>query len=502
MPTPGPGRHPYNEGSMHPSRVATLGCALLACFGQMFGQAEYRVYREHPRLFLEPSRLERLRKDLDRQTLRWQALRDLIESEASFPEQPLVDALRFQVEGAEDAAARAVNWSKELAVDGIRSAADLRLAALVYDWCRSQFDSDSREIVKESIAAAVVSVLPQANLDVGLIRAAILASIAVAGDWDSSESALRELLGAHWELEVRPALAGGALTDDGSALIAVLESSLAVRHNLEMDLLRPSTDALAALVRTRLLSYYPFDVETAEGIARRPSRFGEDESRARIEAPLYRIADMLLVAYESNLREFQFLQGWIRDDNYQLRSAMYAPYEFLWVNPYLPGLTPQSAPMIAHDPIRGRLYGRLGWERPATWIGFANGRLELLAQGTLSTSHSFAELPPMYFPDAVVVPVKPPAKIVLRWQPSHEKPPEFARIFLVGLKPFEQYGLRVGGREPRLVDAGAGGILVLRNDPNSPKRDRIDLRKKVRLELRPTLKPTDPRRSRPKLMRR
>ena len=492
---------PYNEGSMHAPRVATLACALLACLGQAFGQAEYRVYREHPRLFLEPSRLDRLRKDLDRQSLRWQALRNLIESEASFPEEPLVDALRFQVEGAEDAAARAVNWSREVALDGIRSATDLRMAALVYDWCRSEFDSAARDMVKEAIAAAVLAVLPQANLQVGLIRAAILGSIAVAGDWDGSESALGELLGTHWEHEVRPALMGGGLTDDGSALIAVLEASLAVRHNLEVDLLRPSTDALAALVRTRLLSYYPLDVNTAEGIARRPSRFGGDESRARSQAPLYRIAEMLLVAYESNLREFQFLQGWIRDDNYQLRSPMAAPYEFLWVNPYLPGLTPQSAPMIAHDPVRGRLYGRLGWERPATWIGFANGRLEILDNGTLSTSERFSELPPMYFPDAVVVPLRPPAKVVLTWQSSHREPPEFARIFLVGLRPFEKYGLKVGGRAARLVEAGAGGILVLRNDPNSPKRDRIDLRKKVRLELRPTLKPTDPRRPRPKLRR-
>ena len=107
----------------------------------------------------------------------------------------------------------------------------------------------------------------------------------------------------------------------------------------------------------------------------------------------------------------------------------------------------------------------------------------------------------MYFPDAVVVPMEPPARVALTWQPANEEPPETARIFLVGLRPFETYGLKVGGREARLVDAGPGGIIVLRNDPNSPKRRRIDLRRKVRLELRPTLKPTDPRRPRPTLGR-
>ena len=486
---------------MHASRVATLACALLVCCGLASGQAEFRVYEEHPRLFLEPTRLARLRKDVDRQSLRWLALSDLVDSETGFPEQPLVDALRYQVEGAEDAAARAVEWSLQLAADGIRTAAELRQAALVYDWCRSRFDGDSLEVAQGAIATAVDAVLPQAALDVGLVRAAILASIAVAGDWEESESALEKLLRTHWDLEVRPALESGALTDDGVALIAVLEATLAVRHNLEIDLLRPATEALAALVRTRLLSYYPLDVETAEGTARRPSRFGADDELAKVQAPLYRIADMLLVAYESNLREFQFLQGWIRDDNYQLRSPMSAPYEFLWVNPYLPGLTPQSAPMLAYDPVRGRLYGRLGWERPATWIGFADGRLELLDGNNLSVSDRFAGLSAMYFRDAVVVPLEPPAKVVLRWQPSHATPPENARIFLVGLRAFETYALKVGGRDARLVGAGAGGVVVLRSDPNSPKRDRIDFRKKVRLELRPTLKPTDPRRRRPSLGR-
>lgn len=482
-------------------RAAQFACVVLASTAQVLGQAEFRVYREHPRLFLEPARLERLRNDVDRQSLRWVALRELVDSGAEFPEQPLVDALRFQVEGDESAAERAVAWGLQVASRGIRTAAELRQSALVYDWCRSKFDRTSLDAARRAIAAAVGDLMPRASLDVGLVRAAVLASIAVAGDWDGSESALENLLGMHWELEVRPVLETGALTDDGAALIAVLEASLAVRHNLEIDLLRPATQALAALVRTRLLSYYPLDVETDEGIARRPSRFGTDDVMAKAHAPLYRIADMLLVAYESNLQEFQFLQGWIRDDNYQLRSPMAAPYEFLWVNPYLPGLTPQSAPMIAYDPVRGRLYGRLGWERPTTWIGYADGRLELLEGTNLSVSDRFGELPAMYFPDAVVVPVEPPARVVLTWQPPNEEPPESTRIFVVGLRPHETYALKVSGREARLVEAGAGGVVVLLNDPNAPKRNRIDLRKKVRLELRPTLKPTDPRRPRPTLGR-
>ena len=486
---------------MQALRTATLACSLLACGAQALAQADYRVYTEHPRLFLEPDRLTRLRKEVDRQSLRWRSLRDLADSGIRFPEQPLVDALRYRAEGSAAAGSRAVGWSVRLASSGISTAAELRQAALVYDWCRDRFEAGEREAVQDAIAGAVGSLLSQAGLEVGLVRAAILASIALAGDWDGSEPALDTLLNAHWDREVRPALESGGLTDDGAALVAVLETSLAVRHNLEIDLLRPATHALATLVRTRLLSYYPADVRTAEGTARRPSRFGPDERAAQAQAPLYRLGEMLLVAYESNLREFQFLQGWIRDDTYRLQSPLFAPYEFLWINPYLPGLTARSAPLLAYDPVRGRLYGRQSWDRPTTWIGFAEGRMEILSGGSLSATASFRDLPPMYFPEAAVVPIEAPGRVVLRWEAPSGEPPENASIFLLGLQPFETYGLKVGGREPRVVEAGAGGFIVLRTDPTTMKRDRIDLRKRVRIEVKPTLKPTDPRRPRPTLGR-
>ena len=162
---------------------------------------------------------------------------------------------------------------------------------------------------------------------------------------------------------------------------------------------------------------------------------------------------------------------------------------------------PQSAPMLAHDPVRGRLYARLGWQRPSTWIGYAQGRLQVLSGDELSATADFESLSPMYFPDAAVVPVVPPAKVVLSWQGGRKNAPETAAIYFIGLREDETYSLRVGGRAARLVQAGKGGILVLRSDADSTKRDRIDLRNKVRVELRPTLKPTDPRRPRPSLKR-
>ncbi len=482
-------------------RAAALGLGLLACVELLPAQADYRVYRDHPRLFLDAGRLARLRKDVSRRTQRWLSLRALADAGTRFPERPLVHALLFQASGSEESGRAAVEWSLALAGRGIRDASDLRLAALAYDWCHGLLDEGSRDALGSAMAGAVSAILPRAGLDVGLVRAGVLASITLAGDWEGAEPALAALIGTHWDGDIRPALAAGGLTDSGADLVAVLETSLAVRHNLETDLLLPATEALASLVRTRLLSYYPVDIETPEGVARRPSRFGADDARARLQAPLYRLADLLLVAYEANLREFQFVQGWLRDDSYLLRSPMAAPYEFLWGNPYLPGLTPQSAPTLAHDPVRGRLYARADWQRPTTWIGYADGRLEILSGGRVAASDSLEGLAPLYFPDAVVVPVRPPARVTLSWLPAGEPAPEQAKIYIIGLRAGETYGLKVGRRPPRLVDAGPGGILVLRSDPNAPKRNRIDLRRKVRLELQPTLKPTDPTRPRPTLGR-
>lgn len=484
---------------MRALRAITLGCALLFLGDAAFGQAEYRVYEDHPRLFLEPNRLQRLRKDVYRQSLRWRSLSKLVAAATTFEEQPLVDALRFQVEGAETAGRAAVAWSKRLSENGIGNAGDLRQAAIVYDWCYDLFDASERAELRDAMAAAVTTLLPRAALGMGLIRAAILASIASAGDWDGSEAALATLLGTHWQTEVVPSLRDGSVGDDGQNLIAALETGLVVRHNLESDPLQPGIEALRSLARCRLLSYYPLDIETGSGRLRWPSRYGANEQLARQQAPLYRVAEMLLVAYEANLPEFQFLQGWIRDEGYMQTSQLLAPYEFLWVNPYLPGLTAQSSPLLAHDPIRGRIFGRSGWDLPATWLGFSEGRLEVLANGEISTTTSFGGLAPIYFPEAVVVPIAPPAKISLSWEPSREQAPENAYIYLIGLQPEETYGLKIGGREARLVQASKGGIIVLQSDPNADKRNRIDLRRKVRLELRPTLKPTDPRRAPPTL---
>ena len=476
------------------------GFIAVAAFAPVaFAQAEYRIYNDHPRLFLDEGRLSRLRNDVERQSQRWETLSGLIESGAAFPEKPLLDALLYRLKGDEGAAMSAVEWSKSLAAGGISHATDLRLAALVYDWCHDVFPAAEQSALRGAMATALETLLPQANLDVGLIRAGILAAIAIGGEWEGSEAALEQLIDVHWKTQVEDALNRGELADDGAALIAVLEVCHAVRHNLEVDLWRRSPDAIQTIARSRLLSYYPLDIETSEGRARRPSIFGTDEATARIQAPLYRIAETLIVAYEGNSQEFQFLQGWLRNDRYSLRSPTTAIYEFLWANPYLPGLTPQSSPRLAYDYVRGRLFGRNNWEQTDIWIGYVNERLEIFADGRSTFVTVADKQAPLLFPGAAVILVKPPVKLTLAVPEGEGDVLSNGKVYLIGLKPGDTYGIKINGREPKLITADPGGIVVIYNDPNADKRNIINFQKKLKIELKPTLKPTDRRRGRPSL---
>ena len=482
-------------------RAAALPLAAAACVPAAFAQAEYRVYTDHPRLFLDAGRLPRLKKETARNSLRWRTLAELAEAGAEFPEKPLLDALLFRLKGSERALESARAWSRALAGKGIDNAAELRLAALVYDWTHDAADPPEQKALRGALAAAMETLLPLANLDVGLIRAGFLAAIAAAGDWEGSESALAQLLGAHWKNEVEGALARGGLVDDGAALIAVLETCHAVRYNLDIDLWERTPAAFQSLAEARLLSYYPFDIDTAEGRARRPAVFGGDEGRARAEAPLYRIAEMLLVAYEANSRAFQFIQGWIRNDSYALRLPSSALYEFVWVNPYLPGLPPQSAPLLVHDKVRGRLFARSGWDDGGMWMGYMGGRLEIAAEGRAEAVSAADRQAPLRFPGAAVVPLRVPAKLTLEPVEGRGSAQTDGVIYWIGLNPGETYAVRINGRRPELMEAGAGGIAVIRGDPNAGKRREIDFGRKLRIEAQPTLKPTDPGRARPTLRR-
>ncbi len=439
-------------------------------------QADYRIYEEHPRLLINSQRSDRLRKDAERQSARWRQLKTLIDSGAAFPEEPLVRALQFQVLDDEAAGRQAVQW----AVDGARAGAlkepeSLRLAALVLDWCHELFSDEEKTATAQALGEGAGPLLNAPNPGIDSVRGAVMAAAAAAGHWDGSEALLANFMERHWEKWIAPALRRGELLDRGYEIIAVMEICHVIRRNLEIDLWNDTREAFQTLPRHLMLGYYPQPIETAEGVFRDPAaRSTQDFDPAR-ESTLRRIGEMLLVAYNVSWEEYRFLQGWLRHDAFILKTPLGAPYEFLWVNPYLPGFSYSSSPLFTHDKLRGRLFVREGWEESDPWLGYINGELQIFADGKRYLVRPQDRQAPLGLAGTIVVFGSVPMSIKF-------KAPEGERIFVVGLGDQQPVRAKIGKKRFEVYEPGRGGILRFENPPE-PQKPFMNFKKRIKLEV-------------------
>src|SRR4051794_29475086 len=72
---------------------------------------EFRVYNEHPRLFLTAQRLRLLKRERERDSPRWRQFEALAKGAAELPEPGFAEALFFSVTGDADQGRRAVDWA-------------------------------------------------------------------------------------------------------------------------------------------------------------------------------------------------------------------------------------------------------------------------------------------------------------------------------------------------------------------------------------------------------
>ena len=95
------------------TRGLVVGAAALACWMALNGTAalaqtsldSFQVYTAHPRLFLRPQRLRLLRRERERNSMRWEQFHLLISGGAPMPEPGFANALYYQIAG--DKAGRA-----------------------------------------------------------------------------------------------------------------------------------------------------------------------------------------------------------------------------------------------------------------------------------------------------------------------------------------------------------------------------------------------------------
>src|SRR5690348_16951513 len=129
-----------------------------ATVGQLLGQSRpegFRVYSESPRLFLRPSRLRLLRRERERQSLRWEQFDLLWTGNAPFPELGWTAALRYQVAQENAAGKAAVSWALS------PSANDARQIALICDWCAPVIEKSDQPRLFGKLRAAAAGPAPK-----------------------------------------------------------------------------------------------------------------------------------------------------------------------------------------------------------------------------------------------------------------------------------------------------------------------------------------------------
>lgn len=82
------------------------------------------------------------------------------------------------------------------------------------------------------------------------------------------------------------------------------------------------------------------------------------------------VAALALVAVDPNLEASQYLQGWAMEDRQMIREGPGVAYEFLWADPYLPGVGYQNLDPWVYD-ANGRLFARTNWKAQACWIAIS-----------------------------------------------------------------------------------------------------------------------------------
>jgi hypothetical protein len=432
-------------------RISALALALAAVSGMapriaLSQDDSLRVDAPHPRIFLGTRRLRLLRRERERQSMRWNQFNLLMAGKAPMPEPGFAQALYYQVSGSAEAGQQAVSWA-------LGAGADLRQLALVFDWCQDSLN----ETQSKTLAAKLARGIQQSRGDtsVSAVRSRLLAAVALSGHLpDVPEREIEQVLRKWWEGQILPAINGGreALArDDTYDLMEILH---VVRDNFNEDLREGAPHFFTDLPAVQLLSYYPATFPAGENdyrIPATPHAGGEPDLR---RAALSRAAELSMVAFDSNAPGSQILQGWLMNDHFLLRGTFGAPYEFLWANPYQPGLSYFQAPLVMHDSLFGRLFVRSNWDESAGWLGFFSGELQMFENGGVTALDPHAAAEPLDLGRAMIIFGANARKFKVNVEGSQP-------VFVVGLKPRQNYLIEVDDEELAEAASDPGGILAL-----------------------------------------
>jgi len=425
-------------------------------FAQDAYEEDFHVFTDPPRLLLTRLRLRLLQRERDRKSMRWEQFDSLVAGGAPMPEQGLAWALYYQVAKNHPAGRKAVEW----AIDDKQT--DARQLALIFDWCgplmtKSQADRVAAKLEK-SLAAGTTGDLAKQN-------GRALAAIAL-GDRlpDQGDAVLKGIVRDWW----RAGVVKNIRSIPREQTYLLYELMHAIRDNLKIDLRESAREYFATLPVDHLVGHYPSPFEAPENEYRVPVYVRDGEPDLK-DAVLSRAAELAMVAYDTNAAESQYLQGWLMQDRFLMRSAMGVLYEFLWANPYQPGLSYFQMPLVFHDADSGHVFARSSWDEDATWIGFFDGHLQLFRGGKIETLKQGATIPAIHIGDAVLMSGRDPE---FKFRADGEA------LFVLGLTPNARYDVEIDDEELAERETDSGGTLVIALPPGLDLGARIKKRVK------------------------
>jgi hypothetical protein len=433
-------------------RILWVFCVVAtACLGQAT-EDDFHVYRDPPRLLLTAQRQRLLERERDRDSVRWQFFDAAGAGEASdIPEPGFSWALHFRVTKQNPVGRKAIAWALS------EAGSDLRQLALVYDWCSPLLTAAEADRLEAKLR---VGLAQRSSTMVGQ-SARALAAIALADKLpDAGHGVLREV--AHWWR--------GQTALPREDLYAAFELLHAIRDNTKFDLRESNAAYFASLPLDYIGGVYPAAFPGPTNDLRIPI-FQASEQAAEPNPTVAirdRAAGLAMVALDTNAVNYQFLQGLLMTDRFVLRDALGAPYEFLWANPYQPGLAYQTLPMLYHDPATGHLFARTSWEEDATWLGYFDGSLQLFRNGGVQTVRKGTPVAPLRIGDAVVTVPRDPAKIQVKL--------EGQTLFVIGVRPHTSFAVEIDDQELDFVESDSAGTLVIASYPNTDAEVRIQQR--------------------------
>ena len=410
---------------------------------------DFHVFTDAPRLLLTKSRLRLLQRERERMSTRWQQFDAMVAAGAPMPEAGLAQGIYYRVAGIAEAGRKAVTWALD---DKTDAAPNLRQLALIFDWCGPVMTPAQ----SDRFAAKIEKGIGSPGQDVARQSARALAAVAIADHLkDQGESILKPIVEQWFRGQIVKRIEAGQAPMPREQIYALLELFHALRDNLNIDLRESSKVYFRQFPLDYLLGHYPSPFPGPQNDFFIPL-YTHDGEPDLAEAAMSRAAGLALVAFDSNAAETQYLQGWLMQDRFMMRDPLGVVYEFLWANPYQPGLSYSLLPLVFHDASTGHVFARASWEEDASWIAYFDGNLQLFRDGKIQALRAGAAVKPLRIGDTIVMTAPMPATDgTLRFEGTTEA------TFILGLKPQRSYDVEIDDQELSEAQTDVGGTLVI-----------------------------------------